>query len=107
MASAVETDFSGVVSMTDVVLTGANLSSAKLVPERMARAWLVNTEGLSTREVRQLRQVGGVIKATDVLDLVDQRIIEGFAAQIEADDMIRPEHRQSTLLDMLQDYYLQ
>lgn len=107
MASAVETDLSEVVSMNDVILTGANLSSAKLIPERMARAWLVNTEGLSPRDVRLLRQAGGVIKASDVLDFVDKRIIEGFAAQIEADEMIKPEQRQSTLLNMLQDYYLQ
>jgi uncharacterized protein YjbI with pentapeptide repeats len=107
IVSAVEADLSSVKSMSDVILTGANLSKTRIAPERMARAWFVNAEGLSQQDIRRLQTVGGVAERKDVLELVDRRIIEGFQVQIEEDETIKPEERQATLINMLQSYYLQ
>jgi uncharacterized protein YjbI with pentapeptide repeats len=107
IVSAVEADLSTVKSMSDVILTGANLSATRIDPDRMARAWFVNAEGLSPQDIRGLQAVGGVAEREDVLDLVDRRIIAGFRAQIEEDDAIKPEERQPTLINMLQSYYMQ
>jgi hypothetical protein len=59
------------------------------------------------QDIRGLQAVGGVAAREDVLDLVDRRIIDGFRAQIEEDETIRPEERQPTLINMLQSYYMQ
>ncbi len=107
MMTAVETDFGEVASMADVDLTGANLTSAKFNPEVTPRAWLVRAEGLTPGLARQLRQNGAVVEASDVLELVDKRIIDGFRAQIAEDDEIAPKQRRVVLLGMLQDYYQQ
>ncbi len=45
-------------------------------------------------------------KFEDVLEYVDPRIVAGFRAQIEEDDLIRPADREAVLLTMLQEYYL-
>ena len=106
LASAVDSDFVEVESMNDVNLTGANFAGARLEPARVERAWFVNTEGISSQTARGLRRHGGVAQPHEVLRLVDSRIVEGFRVQIEKDAEIRPEDRETVLLTMLQDYYL-
>lgn len=106
LASAVASDFGDVESMDDVNLTGANLSRARIEPEKLERAWFVNTDGLPSATSAALRTRGGVSRPEDVLEMVDPRIVAGFRAQIEEDDSIRPEDREDVLLTMLQEYYL-
>jgi uncharacterized protein YjbI with pentapeptide repeats len=106
LASAVGSDFSAVRSMDDVILTGANLTGARIEPERIERAWFVNADGLSSRTARDLRRQGGIARPEEVLQMVDPRIIAGFQAQIEEDEQVRPEDREAVLLDMLREYYL-
>lgn len=106
LASAVGSDFTVVRSMDDVVLTGANLTGARIAPERVERAWFVNVDGLSSRTARDLRRQGGIARPEEVLQKVDPRIIAGFQAQIEEDEQVRPEDREMVLLDMLREYYL-
>jgi uncharacterized protein YjbI with pentapeptide repeats len=107
IVSAVDADLSTVRSMSDVILTGANLSKARIDVDKMARAWFVNAEGLSRQDIRGLQAMGGIAEREDVLDLVDRRIVGGFRAQIEEDETIKPEERQPTLINMLQSYYMQ
>jgi len=106
LASAVASDFGDVESMDDVNLTGANLSRARIEPDKLQRAWFVNTDGLPSATSAALRSRGGVSRPEDVLEMVDPRIVAGFRAQIEEDDLIRPEDREDVLLAMLQEYYL-
>lgn len=106
LASAVGSDFAVVQSMNDVNLTGANLTGARIEPDRAARAWFVNVDGLSSRTARDLRRQGGIANPEEVLQKVDPRIIAGFQAQIEEDESILPKDRRSVLLAMLQEYYL-
>jgi uncharacterized protein YjbI with pentapeptide repeats len=106
LASAVGSDFAVVKSMNDVNLTGANLTGARIEPGRLARAWFVNADGLSSRTAQGLRRYGGIARPEEVLDKVDQRIVAGFRAQIEEDNSVRPEDRETVLLKMLQEYYL-
>jgi uncharacterized protein YjbI with pentapeptide repeats len=106
LASAVASDFGDVESMRDVNLTGANLTNARIEPEKIERAWFVNTDGLQSGVAAALRRRGGVARPEDVLEMVDSRIIAGFRAQIEEDNSIRPQDRESVLLTMLQEYYL-
>ena len=105
LASAVGSDFAVVQSMNDVNLTGANLTGARIEPDRVERAWLVNVDGLSSRTTQDLRRYGGIAQPEEVLQMVDQRIIAGFQAQIEEDASISPEDREAVLLNMLQEYY--
>lgn len=107
MVSAVETDFSSVDHMAAVDLTGANLSSAKLAARHTPRAWLVNAEGISPEDLKGLRRQGAVVAANDVLGLVDERIVKGFSAQLEAGEECTPQQRRGCLLTMLKQYYLQ
>jgi uncharacterized protein YjbI with pentapeptide repeats len=107
LASAVGSDFAVVSSMNDVNLTGANLSGARIEPDRAERAWFVNVDGLSARTAQGLRRRGGIARPEEVLEKVDPRIIAGFQAQIEEDRSIAPKDRERVLLDMLQEYYLQ
>ena len=107
IASAVDADFSQVASMDDVDLSGANLGGARLEPARMRRAWLANAEGLDATTARSLQRQGGVLEAEDILELVDARIVDGFRAQIEANQAVAPEQRRAVLLDMLQSFYQQ
>jgi len=106
LASAVRTDFGDVESMHDVNLTGANFTGARIEPGKAERAWFVNTDGLPSGMAAALRRQGGVARPEEVLDMVDPRIVAGFRAQIEEDDLIRPEDREGVLLAMLQEYYL-
>jgi uncharacterized protein YjbI with pentapeptide repeats len=106
LASAVGSDFGEVASMSDVNLTGANLTGARIEPDRIERAWFVNADGLSNGTASALRRRGGIARPEDVLQMVDPRIIAGFRAQIEEDETIRPQDRESILLTMLQEYYL-
>ena len=106
LASAVGSDFAVVQSMNDVNLTGANLTGARIEPDRVERAWFVNVDGLSSRTARDLRRYGGIARPEEVLQKVDPRIIAGFRAQIEEDDLILPKDREAVLLEMLQEYYL-
>ena len=106
LASAVRTDFGDVESMHDVNLTGANFTGARIEPGKAERAWFVNTDGLPSGIAAALRRQGGVARPEEVLDMVDPRIVAGFRAQIEEDDLIRPEDREGVLLSMLQEYYL-
>jgi len=106
LASAVASDFGDVESMDDVNLTGANLSAARIEPDKLERAWFVNTDGLPSATAAALRSRGGVSRPEDVLEMVDPRIIAGFRAQIEEDNLIRPQDREDVLLTMLQEYYL-
>ena len=106
LVSAVGSDFAVVQSMNDVNFTGANLTAARIEPERVERAWFVNADGLSSRTAQDLRRRGGIARPEEVLDKVDPRIIAGFRAQIEEDQSIAPEDRERVLLDMLQEYYL-
>ncbi len=107
MVTALETDFGEVASMADVDLTGANLTTAKFNPAVTPRAWLVRAEGLTPGLTRQLGEHGAVLEAKDVLQLVDQRIIDGFRAQIAEDEEIAAKDRRVVLLGMLQSYYQQ
>jgi uncharacterized protein YjbI with pentapeptide repeats len=106
LASAVGSDFAVVQSMDDVNLTGANLTGARIEPDRVERAWFVNADGLSSRTAQDLRRRGGIARPEEVLEKVDPRIIAGFRAQIEEDELIAPEDRERVLLEMLQEYYL-
>jgi len=106
LASAVASDFADVESMHDVNLTGANLTNARIEPGKLARAWFVNVDGIGSGMASALRRQGGVARPEDVLDIVDPRIIAGFRAQIEEDELVRPEDREEVLLEMLQEYYL-
>jgi uncharacterized protein YjbI with pentapeptide repeats len=106
LASAVDSNLTGVESMNDVNLTGANLAGALIDPERVARAWFVNTDGISPQTARGLRRHGGVERPEEVLQMVDDRIVSGFRAQIEEDDSIPALQREEVLLTMLKDYYL-
>jgi uncharacterized protein YjbI with pentapeptide repeats len=106
LASAVGSDFTVVESMNDVKLTGANLTGARIDPNRVERAWFVNVDGLSSRTAQDLRRSGGIARPEEVLQKVDPRIIAGFRAQIEEDDAVRPQDREAVLLEMLRDYYL-
>ena len=106
LASAVGSDFGDVESMHDVNLTGANFTNARIEPSKTARAWFVNTDGLPSGMAAALRLQGGVARPEDVLEYVDPRIVAGFRAQIEEDDLIRPADREAVLLTMLQEYYL-
>ncbi|MEJ2189970.1 MAG: pentapeptide repeat-containing protein, partial [Acidobacteriota bacterium] len=80
LASAVNADFTEVASMDDVVFTGANMSGARIKPERTERAWFVNAEGLSVATERELHRHGGVAHPDELLQLVDARIVAGFRA---------------------------
>ena len=106
LASAVGSDFGDVESMHDVNLTGANLTGARIEPDKAERAWFVNTDGLPSGMAAALRRQGGVARPEQVLEMVDPRIVAGFRAQIEEDPLIRPKDREAVLLDMLQEYYL-
>jgi uncharacterized protein YjbI with pentapeptide repeats len=106
LASAVGSDFAVVQSMNDVKLTGANLTGARIDPNRIERAWFVNVDGLSSRTAQDLRQRGGIASPEEVLLKVDPRIIAGFQAQIEEDESVLPIDRRRVLLSMLQEYYL-
>jgi len=106
LVSAVGSDFAVVKSMNDVNFTGANLTGARIEPDRAERAWFVNVDGLSSRTARDLRRQGGIARPEEVLQRVDPRIIAGFRAQIEEDDSIQAKDREAILLDMLQEYYL-
>lgn len=106
LVSAVDSDFAEVESMNDVILTGANLAGATLEAGRVERAWFVNADGLSSRTTRALRRHGGVAHPEEVVAMVDPRIVAGFRAQIEEDESIPSEDRESVLLTMLQQYYL-
>jgi uncharacterized protein YjbI with pentapeptide repeats len=106
LASAVDSNLTGVESMNDVNLTGANLAGALIEPERAARAWFVNTDGISPQTARSLRRHGGVSRPEEVLQMVDDRIVAGFRAQIEEDDSVPAPQREQVLLSMLKDYYL-
>jgi uncharacterized protein YjbI with pentapeptide repeats len=106
LASAVGSDFGDVESMHDVNLTGANLTQARIAPDKVQRAWFVNTDGLPSGTAAALRSRGGVARPEDVLEIVDPRIVAGFRAQIEEDELVRPADREAVLLTMLQEYYL-
>jgi len=106
ITSAVDADLSGVRSMDDAVLTGANLAGAQLEPERMRRAWFVNAEGVSPSVATALRRQGGVSREEGVLDLVDPRIVAGFRAQVEEDERILDREKHAALFRLLQGYYL-
>jgi uncharacterized protein YjbI with pentapeptide repeats len=106
LASAVGSDFGDVESMHDVNLTGANMTGARIEPDKAERAWFVNTDGLPSGMADALRRQGGISRPEDVLEMVDPRIVAGFRAQIEEDPLVRPADREAVLLTMLQEYYL-
>jgi uncharacterized protein YjbI with pentapeptide repeats len=106
LASAVNVDFSGVESMNDVVFTGANLSGTRWNPSHTERPWLVGSQGLDGRTLRELKAHGGILHPEELLELIDREIIQGFRAQVDEDAEIPEGQRDAIFFDLLRQYWM-
>ncbi len=106
LASAVNVDFSGVTGMNDVVFTGANLAGTRWNPPHTERPWLVGSQGLGGRTLRELKAQGGILHPEELLELIDREILRGFRAQVDEDPEITEDQREAVFFDLLRQYWM-
>ncbi|MCK5378409.1 MAG: pentapeptide repeat-containing protein [Acidobacteria bacterium] len=106
LASAVNVDFSEVAGMNDVVFTGANLAGTRWNPANTERPWLVGSQGLGGRTLRELKARGGILHPEELLELIDREILRGFRAQVDEDPEITEDQREAVFFDLLRQYWM-
>ena len=90
-----------------LAFTGANLGGTRWNAERTERLWLVGTQGLDHRAIRDLRANGGIFQKEELLNLIDPAIILGFRTQIDEDAEISGAEREAVFYDLLRQYWMQ
>ncbi len=106
LASAVNVDFSKIESMNDIIFTGANLVGTRWNPARTERPWLVGSQGLDGRTLRDLKAKGGILHPEELLELIDREIVQGFRAQVDEDAEITEDQRRAVFFDLLRQYWM-
>jgi uncharacterized protein YjbI with pentapeptide repeats len=106
VASAVGTDFSEIASMDAPTLTAAYLTNSQWQPDAVDRPWLVGVHGLDPATLAALRARGGIVRPEELLDLIEPDIIRGFRAQLEDDESLPEDQRESVLFDLLRQYWM-